>query len=131
MHDMNNENNIFQLTAEQFALVSDYLPKPRGNAQNDALVTLNAMLYVLCGNIPWRKLPPEFGEWRMVYNRVRRWQQSGVLNRVFCALQEKGILKLCVSLAAAEPADKPPRFCWSPMLFPESMKPEKKQENYY
>jgi transposase len=127
---MNNES-IFQLSREQFELVGDILPKPRGNAQNDALTTLNAMLFVLCGNIPWRKLPAEYGEWRMVYNRVRRWQQSGALNRVFCALQEKGILKLTVSLAAAQPADKPPRFCWSPMMFPESEKPEKKQDEYY
>jgi transposase len=129
MNNMNTE--AFQLTREQFAAVSDILPKPRGNAQNDALLTLNAMFFVLCGNIPWRKLPEEYGEWRMVYNRVRRWQQSGALNRMFCALQEKGILKLTVAFAPGDPADKPARFCWSPMMFPDSAKPEKKQDEFY
>jgi transposase len=45
-----------------------------------------AVLYVARTGIPWRDLPGEFGAWDAVYNRFRRWEASGALQRLFEAI---------------------------------------------
>jgi transposase len=42
-----------------------------------------ALLYIGRTGIPWRDLPAEFGSWDAVYNRFRRWIQSGSLAKLF------------------------------------------------
>ena len=45
-----------------------------------------ALLYVARTGVPWRDLPGEFGSWRAVYNRFRRWEASGGLAALFAAM---------------------------------------------
>jgi len=45
-----------------------------------------ALLYLGRTGIPLRDLPSEFGAWDAVYNRFRRWVNSGALRRLFEAL---------------------------------------------
>jgi putative transposase len=45
-----------------------------------------AILYVARTGIPWRDLPGEFGAWDAVYNRFRRWEASGALQRLFALI---------------------------------------------
>lgn len=45
-----------------------------------------AVLYLGRTGIPLRDLPAEFGAWDAVYNRLRRWVQSGAMHRLFEAL---------------------------------------------
>jgi putative transposase len=45
-----------------------------------------ALLYLGRTGVPLRDLPGEFGEWDAVYNRLRRWVQSGAMERLFRAL---------------------------------------------
>src|SRR5207248_151936 len=42
-----------------------------------------ALLYWARTGIPWRDLPGEFGSWDAVYNRFRRWVNSGSLRTLF------------------------------------------------
>jgi len=45
-----------------------------------------ALLYLGRTGIPLRDLPGEFGDWRAVYQRWRRWVYSGAMRRLFEAL---------------------------------------------
>lgn len=42
-----------------------------------------AVLYWARVGCPWRDLPGDFGDWSAVYNRLRRWIDSGRLKRLF------------------------------------------------
>src|SRR3954453_13604717 len=42
-----------------------------------------ALLYLARTGVAWRDLPAEFGRWDAVYNRFRRWVQSGGLKALF------------------------------------------------
>lgn len=41
------------------------------------------MLYRYRTGIPWRDLPSRFGDWENVHQRLRRWCENGVIERIF------------------------------------------------
>ena len=89
------------ITQEQYNFLHPSLPVQRGNVSISNLELINAVLYVAENGCKWRSLPPEFGNWHTVYTRIRRWARSGVLDRLFEALQEHqfiGITVECVGL---------------------------------
>ena len=45
-----------------------------------------AVFYWARAGIPWRDLPSDFGDWSAVYNRLRRWIDSGRLKKLFEAM---------------------------------------------
>lgn len=45
-----------------------------------------ALLYLGRTGIPLRDMPSEFGDWRAVYQRLRRWVFSGAMRRLFEAM---------------------------------------------
>ena len=53
---------------------------------------VNGILFVLHTGIAWEDLPSEFGKFKTVYNRFRRWVKSGLWDRIFEALIDR-ILK--------------------------------------
>ena len=129
------------ITQEQYDLLHPYLPVQRGNVSISNLDLINAVLYVAENDCKWRSLPPEFGNWHTVYTRIRRWAQSGVLDRLFEALQKHQLIRInveCVGLdstsikvhpdgtgalkktarnPSANPgADGQPKFIWYPRM---------------
>lgn len=44
---------------------------------------LNAVLWQLKVGSPWRDLPTEFGSWKTVYSRFRKWTDSGLFEQIF------------------------------------------------
>lgn len=44
---------------------------------------IEAVLYRYRAGIPWRDLPPRFGNWHRVYVRFDRWSKQGVWVRIF------------------------------------------------
>ncbi len=130
-----------ELTKEQFKRIEHYLPIQRGNVRIDNLQTANAILYVTENGCKWRAMPEKYGNWHTIYVRMNRWSKSGVLKRLFEALQEEGIIRIkmetvCLdsttvkvhpdgtgalkkpaNKASGVPvADSPPKFIWSPRL---------------
>ena len=58
-----------------------------GTAKDNRLV-IEAVLYrYRAGGIPWRNLPERFGDYRNV-NRLSRWSESGVWERILKVLIE-------------------------------------------
>lgn len=85
-----------QLIDSQYEQIAPYLPVQRGNVKLSNYQVLNAILYVAEHGCKWRGLPIRFGNWHTIYTRMNRWSKSGVLDRVFAALQEKNIIQIKV-----------------------------------
>ena len=83
-----------ELTHHQYNQIKAYLPKQRGNVKISNLNVLNGILYVAEQGCKWRALPERFGNWHTIYTRMSRWAKSGVLKRIFDALQERQIIQV-------------------------------------
>ncbi len=90
------------LTTEQFDRIRGYLPVQRGNVKTDNLTFIRALLYVAENGCKWRSLPSEYGNWNSVYKKANRWAKSGVLERVFAALQKEQIISINVEVLALD-----------------------------
>lgn len=49
---------------------------------------LDGVLYVTRTGVPWRDLPPEFGNWNSVHRQYRRWTEAGVWDVMLAALAD-------------------------------------------
>jgi transposase len=54
----------------------------RGRPWNDHRRTLNGILWILGTGAPWRDLPPEFGPWKSVHDRLNRWSRDGTWKKI-------------------------------------------------
>ena len=129
------------ITLKQFERISPYLPRQRGNVNVDNHRFVNAILYVTENGCKWRALPESYGNWHTIYVRMNRWSKSGVLTRLFEALQIEGIINIKVESVSLDSttvkvhpdgtgalkkpvskvsddhaADSRPKFIWSPRL---------------
>lgn len=87
-----------RLTKEQYNQIAECFPRHRKPAGVSNLDALNAILYVLENGCKWRALPEQFGNWHTIYTRMNRWAKSGILQKAFLLLQEKGIIKINVNI---------------------------------
>jgi transposase len=87
-------NKTIELTKEQFERISGYLPRQRGNVSMSNHQLVNAILYVTENGCKWRALPKTYGNWHTIYTRMNRWSKSGVLQKLFEALQIEGIIQI-------------------------------------
>lgn len=91
-----------KLTQTQYERIEAIMPRQRGNVRLSNLDLLNAVLYVAENGCKWRALPKEFGKWNTIYVRLSRWAKSGVLNRVFEALQREQLISVKVEVASLD-----------------------------
>ena len=87
----------YELTDTQWSLIEDLFPeqtmgRPRLNDRR----LFNGILWILCSGAPWRDLPERYGKWQTVYSRFRRWEATGLFDRVLERLQieldERGLV---------------------------------------
>jgi len=83
-----------KITYEQYERIAPYLPRQRGNVSMSNHQLVNAILYVTENGCKWRGLPKEHGNWHTIYTRMNRWSKSGVLQRLFEALQTEGVIQI-------------------------------------
>ena len=57
-----------------------------GCTAKDNRLFVEAVLWVMRTGIPWRDLPPEFGNWHSTFVRFSRWRDTGVWERMASAL---------------------------------------------
>ena len=91
-----------ELTQEQYEKIAKHLPRQRGNVRISNIQFLNAILYVAENGGKWRALPKEYGNWHTIYVRMNRWSKSGVLDKVFAALQAEGIININVDVVCLD-----------------------------
>jgi transposase len=78
------------LTSQEWARLEPLLPerKPcRGGRWADHRTVLNGVFWRTRTGSPWRDLPGEYGNWKTVYNRHRRWSGDGTWVRVLDELR--------------------------------------------
>jgi len=76
--------NKYAIPPEIIDKIQDFLPtegspkggRPTGDIKN----FLNALHWILRTGSPWRALPAEYGSWKTVYSRFRRWQKKEYMN---------------------------------------------------
>ena len=83
-----------EITEKEYERIAAHVPVQRGNVEIPNIVFLNALLYAIENACKWRKMPEKYGKWNSIYQRARRWSRSGVLARVFIALQQEQLIKI-------------------------------------
>ncbi len=86
---MGNEQNRHDMSDAMWAVLEPLLPGQRGQwggIAKDNRRFLNGVFWILRVGAPWRDLPPQYGKWNSVYQRFRRWRDSGVWERILEAL---------------------------------------------
>jgi transposase len=81
----------YGLRDDQWNRIKDFLPGRDGHVgvtAADNRLFIEAVLYRYRAGIPWRDLPERFGDFKNIHQRLRRWCESGVIERVFKALAE-------------------------------------------
>jgi transposase len=90
------------ITKEQYARIEKHFPVQRGNVKIDNYTFINAILYIAENGCKWRALPEKYGKWNSIYQRFKRWCESGVIQRVFNALQQEKIISVKVEVLALD-----------------------------
>lgn len=80
-----------RLTDEQWERLRPLMPPqkpPTGRPRREHRTVLAGMLWIFGNGASWRDLPQEeFGSWRTVYGRYRKWRKEGLWRRIVEALQ--------------------------------------------
>lgn len=77
----------FWLSDEQFVRIQPFLPnKPRGVPRVDDRRVISGIIHVIRGGLMWRDAPERYGPHKTLYNRLIRWSQAGVFDRIFAEL---------------------------------------------
>jgi transposase len=75
------------LTDREWKSIRVFLPAERsgraGRPWKPHRQVINGILFILRTGIAWEDLPTEFGKFKTVYNRFRRWVKSGLWQRIF------------------------------------------------
>lgn len=84
---------VLELTDDRWARVLPLLPPQKpvtGRPMLDHRRIVGGMLWVVRTGNPWHDLPADFGPWKTVYGRYRRWRDEGLWERIIDILQQTG-----------------------------------------
>lgn len=80
----------YELTDRQWEMIADLMPTPSrrgGRPWRDHRQVLNGIMWILHTGAQWREMPERYGPWKSIYGRFRRWQRSGLFDRLLKRLQ--------------------------------------------
>jgi len=81
----------YDLTDQEWAILQPFLPPERsgkaGNPYRSHRDVLNGIFWILRSGAAWRDLPDRYGPWTTVYDRFRRWRNSGLFDRMLNRLE--------------------------------------------
>ncbi len=65
-------------------LIRDLFPPPKaaGRKRHDPRQMLDAILWILCGGVPWRDLSKRYGPCQSAYHWYRIWTNDGTFDRI-------------------------------------------------
>ena len=75
------------LTDRKWSMIENMLPPERNGLRGRPATRSNrqiigALAWILETGAPWRDLPGEFGPWKSVYTRFRRWKVCGLWEQI-------------------------------------------------
>ena len=83
-------SDLFWLTEEQMERLRPFFPKSHGRPRVDDRRVLGGIVFVNRNGLRWRDAPGEYGPYKTLYNRLKRWGESGVFTRMMEGLAAKG-----------------------------------------
>jgi transposase len=81
----------YALRDDQWEKIKQFLPGKegdKGRTAKDNRLFVEAVLYRYRAGIPWRDLPPRFGNFNSIHRRFSRWNEKGIWNTIFTMLAE-------------------------------------------
>jgi transposase len=81
--------NRHDLTDEEWQRLLPMMPADarRGRRWSDHRMVIDGILFRTRTGCPWRDLPGEYGNWKTVYNRHRRWSLDGTWEQILGRLR--------------------------------------------
>lgn len=76
----------YALRDDQWEKIQGLLPGRAGTVgvtAKDNRLFVEAVIYRYRAGIPWRDLPPRFGDWKNTHRRHRRWSERGTWQAIF------------------------------------------------
>ena len=67
-------SDLFRLTETQMMRLELYLPKCHGKPRVDDRRVLGGTIFINRNGLRWRDAPSNFGPYRTLYNRRKRWR---------------------------------------------------------
>jgi transposase len=77
------------LTDEEWQRLLPMMPADarQGRRWSDHRMVINGIMFRTRAGCPWRDLPGEYGNWKTVYNRHRRWSLDGTWEKILARLR--------------------------------------------
>jgi transposase len=79
-------SNLFWLTDAQMARIEPYFPKSHGKPRVDNRRVLSGIIFINRNGLRWCDAPREYGPYKTLYNRWKRWSERGVFARILAGL---------------------------------------------
>jgi len=99
------------LSDSEWARIEPLLPSSagrRGRPFRDHRQVVEAIVYRLRAQVPWRELPAQFGPWQTVWKRHRRFCADGTLAQILgCLQREADLVAELARLASCPEAQQP------------------------
>jgi transposase len=82
--------DLFLLSYAQMLKIEPFFPRSHGVPRVDDRRVISGIVYVLKHGLQWRDAPREYGPYKTLYNRFRRWTEMGIFDKIFSHLAADG-----------------------------------------
>ena len=82
------------ITDKMWARVAPLIARQGGSGDNRLFI--DAVMFVARTGIPWRDLPPSYGNWNSVFARFSRWSRKGRWQLIFDAIADEDPLAIAI-----------------------------------
>jgi transposase len=79
-------SNLYWLSEAQMERLRPYFPKSHGVPRVDDWRVLSGIIFTNRNGLRWRDAPREYGPYKTLYNRWKRWSDMGVFARIMTGL---------------------------------------------
>lgn len=80
-------NRRYEMTDAEWERLKPYFPDrkstDKGRPQSEPRKMLNGIFWIARSGAAWRDLPERYGAWQTVYKHFSKWQETGLLERIF------------------------------------------------
>jgi len=93
-------SNLYWLSEAQMDRLRPYFLKSRGRVRVDDRRVLSGIIFSNGNRFRWCDAPSEYGPWKTLYNRWKRWSDMGVFSRIIMELAEQAPDNKTISIDA-------------------------------
>ena len=87
-------SDLFWLSDEEMARLEPFFPKSHGRPRVDDRRVLSGIIFINRNGLRWRDAPAAYGPAKTLYDRWKRWGQTGE-RHVFEFACEDGCVRAC------------------------------------